>query len=158
VVPLFPSANVVWGDPGGLGPTSGSTSLFEVEYPAGAQFALIQTRLRCDLSPVGGADYSAAAGFGFTQENLIKIQITGDALPNTNLGLFEINPGGFMAGYSSGTFYTTTAFMLRTNQVVLTNPAGGSFFIQLEVSQVASGPNIVSFNSPQFEIFPFSMR
>jgi len=157
VVPLTPGGSTFWGDPGGLGPTSGSTDLFEVVYPAGPQFALLQTRLRCDLSPIAGADYSAAAGFGFTQENLIKIQITGEALPNTNLGLFEINPGGFIAAYSSGNFYTTTSFFSRTNQVVLTNPAGGSFFIQLEVSQVASGPNTVSFNSPQFVITPFSM-
>jgi hypothetical protein len=157
LVPLTGGVNVIWGSPTGLGPTSGSTDLFEVNYPAGPNYALLQTRVRCDLIAIAGADYSAAAGFGFVDQVYVQIQITGDALPNTNLGLFAIDPSGFIAGYSSGTFYNSAGFMIRTNQVSLTNPAGGKFYIQLVFSQIASGPNTVRFNSPQFVISPFSM-
>jgi len=153
---LVPGTSVVWGEPGGMGAVTRSLGPYEIDYPAGAEFALLQTRTRCEITSVGGADYSAAAGFGFITNPRVDIQITGEALPDE--GDFQEGLAGLIAGYSSGTFYNTGAFLTRTDQVALVNPAGGKFFITLNFSQLASGPNSIRFGFPQIVILPFSMN
>ena len=152
---LVPGTSVVWGEPSGMGAVTQSLGPYEIDYPAGAEFALLQTRTRCEITSVGGGDYSAAAGFGFITNPRVDIQITGEALPDE--GDFQEGLAGLIAGYSTGTFYNTGAFLTRTDQVALVNPAGGSFFITLNFSQLASGPNSIRFGFPQIVILPFSM-
>lgn len=152
---LVPGTSVVWGEPGGMGAVTQSLGPYQIDYPAGAEFALLQTRTRCEITSVGGGDYSAAAGFGFITNPRVDIQVTGEALPDE--GDFQEGLAGLIAGYSSGTFYNTGAFLTRTDQVALVNPAGGSFFITLNFSQLASGPNSIRFGFPQIVILPFSL-
>ena len=152
---LVPGTSVTWGDSGGLGPNSTSLGPYGVSYPAGAQFALIQTRTRCDVLSIAGADYSAAAGFGYINFLSVSIQISGAATPD--IGDFQEDLTGLVAGYSSGIFYNTSAFLIRTDQVSLSNPAGGEFFVTLNFSQLSSGPNSIRVGFPQLVISPFSM-
>jgi hypothetical protein len=149
---VVPGQIVSFGSATGLGAYTTSIGPYEVEYPAGAQYATIQTRTRLDVNVIAGADYSGT-GFIYVQNPLVSIQVSGEATPG--IGTFGESLTGVVGGYSSGQVHAAGVFLIRTDEVNLSNPAGGSFFLTLQYSQVASGPNSVTFGLPQFYVQPF---
>ena len=98
------------------------------------------------------ADYSGT-GFLYVVNPKVTIQITGEALPGTGTFIEELD--GVVGGYITDKIRPAGAFLLRTDEVELTNPAGGTFFITLIFSQANSGGNSVTFGFPQFYIQPY---
>jgi len=149
---LVPGVSASWGSASGLGAVSETLGPFAVNYPAGATLATIQTRTRCDVTPIAGADYSST-GFIYITNPFASILVTGEAQPN--IGTFGETVPGIVGGFSNGNVYAAGAFLIRTDEVKLTNPSGGTFFLSIQVSQTGSGPNSVTFGLPQFYIQPF---
>jgi hypothetical protein len=149
---LIPGTGVTFGAPGGLGPYITTLGPYEVTYPAGAQAATITTRTRVDVNSIAGADYTGT-GFIFATRPFVSIQVTGEALPS--IGTFGETVAGVVGGYVSGVVHPAGLFLIRTDEVILSNPAGGSFFLTLQYEQDASGPNSVFFGNSQFYIQPF---
>jgi hypothetical protein len=149
---LVPGESVTWGSATGLGPYIDSLGPYEINYPAGAAAATLQTRTRWDVNSFGGVDYSGT-GFVYVNSPKTSIQITGEALPS--IGTFSENLSGIVGGYESGVVFPQGVFMIRTDEIELTNPAGGSFFITLQFEQTSSGPNSVVAGLPQFYLQPF---
>lgn len=149
---LVPGESISWSDPGGIGPRSGSLGPYEINYPAGATKATIQTRTKVQVEEEPAADYSGE-GFLYVVNPRVTIGITGEALPGTGTFIEEL--AGVVGGYTSNKLRPAAAFLIRTDEVELTNPAGGSFFITLNFSQLNSGGNTVTFGFPQFYIQPY---
>ena len=149
---LIPGTGVTFGAPGGLGPYITTLGPYEVTYPAGAQSATITTRTRVDVNSIAGADYTGT-GFIYATKPFVTIQVTGEALPS--IGTFGEVVAGVVGGYSSGNVYPAGLFLIRTDEVTLSNPAGGSFFLTVQYEQDASGPNSVFFGNAQFYVQPF---
>jgi hypothetical protein len=99
-----------------------------------------------------GADYTGT-GFIYVTKPSVTIQVTGEALPS--IGTFGEVLAGVVGGYSSGNVYPAGLFLIRTDEVTLSNPAGGSFFLSVQYEQDASGPNSVFFGNAQFYVQPF---
>ena len=83
----------------------------------------------------------------------VAISITGEALPSTGTFIEEL--AGIVGGFKDGNVRPAGGFLIRTDEVRLTNPAGGSFFITLNYTQIRSGGNNVGFGAPQFYIQPY---
>jgi hypothetical protein len=149
---IVPAQNVAFGSPSGLGAYTTSLGPYEVVYPAGAQYATIQTRTRLDVTAIAGADYSGT-GFIYVTDPKVSIQVSGEATPGT--GTFTESLAGVVGGYASNQVFPAGLFLIRTDEINLSNPAGGSFFLTIQYSQVASGPNSVTFGLPQFYVQPF---
>ena len=149
---LVPGESITWSDPGGIGPQSGSLGPYEINYPAGATKATMQTRTKVNVNAEPMADYSGT-GFLYVVNPKVTIQITGEALPGTGTFIEELD--GVVGGYITSKIRPAGAFLLRTDEVELTNPAGGTFFITLIFSQLNSGGNSVTFGFPQFYIQPY---
>jgi hypothetical protein len=149
---VVPGVSTTFGDPNGLGGFTTTLGPFQVTYPAGAQAATITTRTRVDVNQIAGADYSGT-GFIFTTSPNVTIQVSGEATPS--IGTFSEQLAGVVGGYSGGNVYPSGTFLTRTDEVNLSNPAGGTFFLSVQFTQVASGPNSVLFGLPQFYIQPF---
>ena len=147
-----PGIRATWGDAGGLGAYSTIIGPFPIVYPPGATYASITTRTRLDVSAIAGANYSSS-GFIYITAPKASIQVTGEALPS--VGTFNESLDGIVGGYQNNQVYAAGTFLTRTDEVSLTNPAGGTFFLSIQLSQDASGPNSVAFGLPQFYIQPF---
>lgn len=151
-ITIIPGSGVTWGDPGGLGVYLATLGPFTVNYPAGATGMTLLTRTRCDVTSIAGADYSGT-GFIYVQGPKAEINITGEATKGT--GTFGENLSGIVGGYQAGNVFAAGAFLVRTDQINLTNPAGGTFQLSLQFSQQSSGPNSVFFGNPQFDMQPY---
>jgi hypothetical protein len=149
---LVPGESITWSDPGGIGPQSGSLGPYQIDYPAGATKATMQTRTKVNVNAEPAADYSGT-GFLYVVNPKVTIQITGEALPGTGTFIEELD--GVVGGYITSKIRPAGAFLLGTDEVELTNPAGGTFFITLIFSQANSGGNSVTFGFPQFYIQPY---
>ncbi len=149
---IIPGVGTTFGSKDGLGAYTTTLGPFEVVYPAGAQAATITTRTRVDVNQIAGADYSGT-NFIYVTAPFVTIQVTGAATPGT--GTFGETVAGVVGGFSGGDVFPSGTFLSRTDEVNLSNPAGGSFFLSVQYTQTASGPNSVFFGNPQFYIQPF---
>jgi hypothetical protein len=114
------------------------------------------SRLRLDLGPYPGANYSAT-GVGFVINPNVNFTIQGNA--TTGRGTFGIDLEGFTTVYSNNVFYPSGTFMVRTDELILSNPTtGGTFDIYIAITQDSSGPNQVNIGFPQIEILPFTLQ
>jgi len=96
-------------------------------------------------------------GAGFVLNPRAAFTIQGNA--STGRGTFEVDLPGFTTMYDGGVFYQSGTFMVRTDELILTNPTtGGSFDLYITIAQDASGPNQVNIGYPQIEILPFELR
>ena len=153
---IIPGVTNGWGSTSGLNFQTFTYGPYNVTYPPGPNRALMFSRLRLDLSAFPGADYSAM-GVGFVLNPTVAFGIQGNA--SVGRGTFDISLPGFTTIYDGGTFYQSGTFMLRTDELILTNPTtGGSFDLYITISQDASGPNQVNIGFPQIEILPFELR
>jgi hypothetical protein len=147
-----PGTGLSYGSPTGLGANTASLGPYQVNYPPGAQFATLQTRTKVELTSIGGADYSGT-GFIFINNPQVFIDISGEATKGD--GTFQEGLTGIVGGYSGGTVYPSGTFLTRTDEINLSNPAGGTFFLTVTIQQASSGPNSVNFGAPQFYLLPY---
>jgi hypothetical protein len=162
IAPFYDPVFIIPGVTNGWGSTTGLTfqtytyGPFTVNYPIGPNRALMFSRLRLDLAPFAGADYSVM-GVGFVSGPKVNFTIQGNA--STGRGTFGIDLDGFSTVFNNGVFYSSGTFMVRTDELILTNPTtGGSFDLYITISQDASGPNQVNIGFPQIEFLPFELR
>ena len=149
---VIPGESAAFGSKDGLGPYTTTLGPYEVVYPAGATNATITTRTQINALAAAGADYSGS-GFIYVDRPAVKILLTGQA--TQSVGTFGENLAGIVGGYEGGNVFPQGAFLIRTDEVNLTNPAGGSFFLSVQYEQAASGPNGVTFGNAQFYIQPY---
>ena len=147
-----PGVGTSYGDATGLGANVSTLGPFSVDYPAGAQYATIQTRTKVNVSEYPGADYSGT-GFIHIDEPSVTITVTGEALPSEGTFIEELD--GIVGGYKDGNVRPAGAFLIRTDEVRLTNPAGDTFFLTVSLTQTRSGGNMVSWGAAQFYIQPY---
>jgi hypothetical protein len=149
-----PGESITWTDPGGIGPRSGTLGPYEFTYPAGATYATLQTRSKVQVLAEPGADYSDT-GFLHVENPKMTINVTGEALPSQGTFIEEL--AGVVGGYKNGNVRPAGAFLIRTDELQLTNPSGGKFYLSLIFSQANSGGNAVNWGFPQFYIQPYVM-
>ena len=153
---IIPGVTSGWGSTTGLTFQTYTFGPYNVVYPPGPNRALMFSRLRLDLAPFAGADYSVM-GVGFVTNPSVTFGIQGNA--STGRGTFGIDLDGFSTVFNNGVFYSSGTFMVRTDELILTNPTtGGSFDLYITISQDASGPNQVNIGYPQIEFLPFALR
>jgi len=162
IAPFYDPVFIIPGVTNGWGSTTGLTfqtytyGPYTVTYPIGPNRALMFSRLRLDLGPYAGADYSAM-GVGFVINPTVTFTIQGNA--TTGRGTFGIDLEGFTTVYNNNIFYPSGTFMVRTDELILSNPTtGGTFDIYITIAQDSSGPNQVNIGFPQIEILPFELR
>jgi hypothetical protein len=153
---IIPGVTNGWGSTTGLGFKTYTYGPYTVNYPVGPNRALMFSRLRLDLGPYPGASY-ATTGVGFVINPTVNFTIQGNA--TTGRGTFGIDLEGFSTVYSNNVFYPSGTFMVRTDELILSNPTtGGTFDIYIAIAQDSSGPNQVNIGFPQIEILPFTLQ
>lgn len=143
-----------WGDPNGLGNKQEFFTKLSGSYPAGPNKAVLMTRCRCEVGPVGGASYDDT-GFMYVEAPAVFISMEDQSAKSR--GEWQVAMLGVVGGFKNGTGRSNGTMLIRYDLVDLTSASGGTVSVSLSVTQTASGANNVYFQFPQCVLWPYKV-